>query len=287
MDKLNRLGWAEGISFISYGVRIGIRASREGLVGTLNDRLPPGWKPHPGQIVDRLYSFVVGGDDPLRKRRLLYLLYGDGTRVARDRELEPVLDAFESDLRLSVAFAARQRVFVHAGVVGWRGKAIVIAGKTFTGKTTLAAELVKLGAEYYSDEYAVLDLSGRVRPFPRPLSIRDPATARTHYLSVEEFGGRAGVKPLSVGMVVDTRYREGARWHPMRVSPGAGAMVLLANTVSARHRPARNLPVIRKAVSSAIILRGVRGEAATVARDLLARMDQADAEPDRRALGTF
>ncbi len=285
MNKLNRLGWAEGMSFISYGVRVGIRASREGLVGTLNDRLPPGWKPHPGPIVDRLYSFVVGGDDPDRKRRLLYLLYGDGARVARDRELGPVLDAFESDLRLSVAYAARQRVFVHAGVVGWRGRAIVIAGKTFTGKTTLAAELVKLGAEYYSDEYAVLDMSGRVRPFPLPLSIRDPATARGHYRSAEEIGGRAGVKPLSVGMVVDTRYREGARWHPMRVSPGAGAMVLLANTVSARYRPARNLPVIRKAVSGAIILRGVRGEAGDVARDLLARMDRADSEPDRRALG--
>ena len=287
MNKLNSLVWAEGISFISYGVRVGLRASREGLIGTLKDRLPPGWKPYSGPIVDRLYSFIVGGDDPQRKRRLLYLVYGDGVRVARDRELEPVLDAFESDLRLAVAFAARQRVFVHAGVVGWRGKAIVIAGKTFTGKTTLIAELVKLGAEYYSDEYAVLDLSGRVRPFPRPLSIRDSVTARAHYRAVEEFGGRAGIKPLSVGMVVDTRYREGARWRPMRVSPGTGAMVLLANTVSARYRPERNLPVIRKTISGAIILRGVRGEAGDVARDLLARIERADNEPDRRALGAF
>jgi hypothetical protein len=30
------------------------------------------------------------------------------------------------------------------------------------------AELVRAGATYYSDEFAVLDSRGRVHPFPRP-----------------------------------------------------------------------------------------------------------------------
>ena len=65
-----------------------------------------------------------------------------------------------------MAAETRERVFVHAGVVGWKGHAIVIPGRSRSGKTTLVAELVKAGAEYYSDEFAVLDAEGRVHPFP-------------------------------------------------------------------------------------------------------------------------
>ena len=43
-------------------------------------------------------------------------------------------------------------------IVTWgRGRAIVIPGRTFSGKSTLVAELVRAGATYYSDEYAVED----------------------------------------------------------------------------------------------------------------------------------
>jgi len=83
-----------------------------------------------------------------------------------------VFEAFETDLQLYVAEMAPRRLFVHAGVVGWRGQAIIIPGRTFTGKTTLVAALVKAGATYYSDEYAVLDVRGRVHPYARPLGIR-------------------------------------------------------------------------------------------------------------------
>ena len=64
-----------------------------------------------------------------------------------------------------VANYAPDRVFVHAGVVAWRGRALVLPGTSFAGKTTLVAELVRAGAIYYSDEYAVLDEQGRVHPY--------------------------------------------------------------------------------------------------------------------------
>ena len=41
------------------------------------------------------------------------------------------LSGFESVARLSVAELAPRRVFVHAGVVGWKGRAIVVPGPTF------------------------------------------------------------------------------------------------------------------------------------------------------------
>jgi hypothetical protein len=66
-----------------------------------------------------------------------------------------------------VAENARRWIFVHAGVVAWRGQAIVIPGATQSGKTSLVAALVRAGAEYFSDEYAVFDARGRVHPLPR------------------------------------------------------------------------------------------------------------------------
>ena len=41
MDKIDRLGWAAGISFVSYGLRIGIRVSNPEVLNRLPDVLPP------------------------------------------------------------------------------------------------------------------------------------------------------------------------------------------------------------------------------------------------------
>jgi hypothetical protein len=66
-----------------------------------------------------------------------------------------ILDAFENHLQLWVAEGAPRHAFVHAGVVGWRGRAMVIPRSSHSGKSTLAAALIRAGATYYSDEYAV------------------------------------------------------------------------------------------------------------------------------------
>jgi hypothetical protein len=269
MQKIDRLGWAEGFSFTSFGAKIGVRANQPGFVESLAHLLPPGWQASDESRVERLYSFVVGGQDLHRNVRLLNLVYGDAGRLARDRELQPILHAFDADVRLSVGILARRRVFVHAGVVGWKGRAIVIPGRTMTGKTSMVAALLRLGAEYYSDEYAVLDLKGRVHPFAKPLSIRrsgEPIAAR---LPAEAFGARTGSKALPIAVILDTHFREGSRWRPKTVPRSVGMLSLLGNTLTARLRPARNMPVLRDAVREAVVLKGVRGDAEETAHDLL------------------
>jgi serine kinase of HPr protein (carbohydrate metabolism regulator) len=168
-----------------------------------------------------------------------------------------------------VSAEARNRVFVHAGVVAWNGKAIVIPGKRNTGKTTLVAELVRQGATYYSDEHAVLDMQGRVHPYPKPLAIYSEATSRRIKTPVAELGGTAGVKPLPVSLVVASEYRNGAQWRARQVSPGKGVLTLLANTVSARRRPEAALATLQRVVSRARVLKSIRGEAKETASAIL------------------
>ncbi|MGH8615561.1 MAG: hypothetical protein ACREYF_26975 [Gammaproteobacteria bacterium] len=213
---------------------------------------------------------MIGDEGLGRKRQRDNLVYADENRIAGTPKLDQAIDAFESDLQLFVAETAPRRVFVHAGVVGLRGKAIVIPGRSFSGKTSLVAALVKAGAIYYSDEYAVLDERGRVHHFARPLAIRENGNGgRPKKYRVEDLGGRAGVKPLPVGMVVVSKYQEGARWRPRKLSEGEGALELMANTVSARRQPEAMFEAIRAVVSLAPVLKGTRGEARQVVEFLL------------------
>lgn len=236
----------------------------------VRELLPPGWRRSTREAVDRLYSLRTGGEEDRRGVRRFNILYGGVKVLARSLRPEEVYDALEDDLRLYVAERATRRVFVHAGVVGWQGQAILIPGRSFTGKTTLVAELVKAGATYYSDEYAVLDVGGRVHPYARPLSLRseEGAGARTR-VRVEELGGRAGSGPLPVGVVVVTSYERGMRWRPRRLSPGEGVLEMLANTVSARRVPGRVLAALSEVAGRAAILAGTRGGAERTAAAIL------------------
>src|SRR5207244_3989987 len=110
------------------------------------------------RVVDHLYSIIFGEAKTDSKVRRLSLAYWNILRISRSRKFAEMLDAFESHLQLTVAEHARRRVFVHAGVVGWKDRAILIPGLSHSGKTTLVERLIRAGATYYSDEYAVLEL---------------------------------------------------------------------------------------------------------------------------------
>src|ERR1700692_1331443 len=114
--------------------------------------------------------------------RRLTLLYADSVRVAREVASNQVLEAFETELHLYTATESSDMTFLHAGVVGWQGRAILVPGRSFSGKTTLVRAMLRLGATYYSDEFAVVDNLGRVHPFARPLGIREEGSgAQTKY----------------------------------------------------------------------------------------------------------
>ncbi len=273
MEKIDRLGWAAGIAFVSYGLRIGIRVSSPEIMDRIEGVLPPHAKPARGPRVGCLYSLIVSGTKVGSNIRRFNILYADAVQLARTKDTEQVLEALETDLQLYVAERARRRVFVHAGVVGWRGRAIVIPGRTMSGKTTLVRALVRAGATYYSDEYAVFDERGRVHPYLKPMSMRENGDGRPMKILPEALGRTNGVGPLPVGLVVATSYRPGVRWRPRQLLPGRAVMALLAHTVSARRTPERALTTLRQVVADAQVLKGARGEAEEIAETLLAATD--------------
>ncbi len=269
MEKLDRLDWAEGLLLSSFGVRAGVRVSVSGVLPQVLPLLPPGWKKSQKVIVQRLYSLVVARDCERAGVRRLHVLYADSTPIARGAALDQVLAALETDLHRYTAEAASNMTFLHAGVVGWQGRAIVVPGPSLSGKTTLIREMLRLGATYYSDEFAVVDDSGLVHPFPRPLGIReDSSYAQTKY-SAETLGATSGVKPLPMSMAVICKYEAGTRWQPAALSRGQGALELLGNSVAVRSQPQRTLKRLQKLVSHTVFIKGTRGEAHEAAASIL------------------
>jgi hypothetical protein len=257
------------LAFESYGVRVGIRTNKPEILEGLERVFPFGWKPCAKEGVDHLYSIRVGRADRPNVR-FFHLLYADATRVLRTFDLRHIFQLLEVDLEIYVAEQARRRIFVHAGVVGWNGEAILLPGQSGSGKTTLVAALVRAGATYYSDEYAVVDAKGRVHPYPRPLSIRSETAGQPAVTTpVEALGGRAGREPLPVGTVVVTRYQEGTSWRPRRISAGETALKLLAHTVSVRYAPQQALTGVLRIANRARNLTGVRGDAGDLVAALL------------------
>jgi hypothetical protein len=198
-----------------------------------------------------------------------FCLAVDDEIVAEHVELQPALDQLARDLMVHVANYAPGRVFMHAGVVGWQGHALVMPGTSFAGKTTLVAELVRAGATYYSDEYAVLDENGLVHPYSRNLQIRKVGGTEQTAVAVERLNGSAGTSPLPVSRVVLTEFRPSGCWRPEPVSPGMAVLEMLRHTISVQRTPARVMATLAKVMETATAVRSERGEAAEVVGSLL------------------
>jgi hypothetical protein len=256
------------IAFEAFGVRLAVSANRPELVRRIRAYLPPGWRSCPPSAVERRFALTVEEMGTCRITR-------DGELISGGQGLDPdlALELLDSQLRLYLGRKAPDAIFVHAGVVAHRARAIVMPATSFSGKTMLVAALIRAGAIYFSDEFAVLDRDGRVHPYAKPLSIREDGWAQTDH-PVAAFGGTAGEQALPVGAIVLTSYRPDAEWSPRRLSPGEGALALLANAVPARERPVEVMRATSRAAKDALVIQSVRGEADAVAPLLLAELER-------------
>jgi hypothetical protein len=245
--------------FDIYGVRIVVAASNGVDLERVVSLLPSGLRPCDPKSADGRFALVSSGDDA-------WHFAGPGLRSGVFPDVALPLSMLDTALRSFVVERVKDKIFVHAGAVAHRGRAILIPGGSFSGKSTLVAALVRAGAEYYSDEHAVLDAQGLVHPYARPLAIRGDDPHLPGRRSAESLGGSTGTDPVPVGVIVTTTYRPGARFDPERGSPGQGVLALLEHTHA---RTPEVLATIRQAAADALVVHGDRGDADEAASVLL------------------
>ena len=102
------------VAFEAFGARIGIRAA-ESIASELRPRLPPRARLITSEDYDTVYSVksIPSGSSS----RTVYQVERDGVNVGSYRTLSDVCRELESDMHFRVALAAREFLFVHAGVV--------------------------------------------------------------------------------------------------------------------------------------------------------------------------
>jgi hypothetical protein len=259
---------------VAYGAEMVVRTNRAKAMPALLARLPYGSR------------LLAGGDAPHSKCvfTVIFSSNGDGSavlnrngrRVALCRDEGRLLDVFESQAALRVAKSATECIFVHCGVVGWGGRAILIPGSTCSGKTTLVRCFLEAGATYYSDEFALLDDEGKVHPYPRPLQIRcQPGSLKQTPVTVEELGavGGIGQEPIQPALMLCCRYREGGRWRPKELSPGVAALELLHMSFTAYWSMEAAFRATSQSASRLKAWRGNRGEAHEVVEWALRQLE--------------
>ena len=259
--NLERVKWQAFLGFEIYGVKIGIRSNNYKLIENLEKNLPHLFpverKSIDFEAAEHKFSFYIS-----KRNKSKNFAYQADTKIYVSSFSENDFEILESKIRLTVAEFAQDVIFLHAGVVEYKGKAIIIPGKSFSGKTTLVAELAKRGLKYYSDEYAVIDGLGFVHPYPKKLSMRGIIDDYQQVdIDVEELGGKKGVKKLEVGIILVSTFKKRSKFKIEVLSIGSGIIESIANSVSIRQNPEFVLKVLSQITNRARILKTQRNEA--------------------------
>ena len=149
---------------------------------------------------------------------------------------------------------------------------MLFPGATHAGKSSLVAELLRRGATYFSDEYALVDSEGLVHPYPRPLLMRDGRPEQTPALAAD-YNASVGKDPAHVGWILSLRYQPQAHWNLTAVSQSSALLLLLQNTPHKLQESPEMLGAFRTLVSKADCFAGTRNDAVEAAEEILRLVD--------------
>jgi hypothetical protein len=198
----------------------------------------------------------------------------DGSTVTLRWQGSPIVEDAAPELAVSMLAwhvndeAVRSephRLLVHAAAVAPPdGGAVLIAGASGAGKSSVAAALGARGWHYLTDEVAALDATGRVLAYPRALSLSGAARARAE-------GAGAPAVPGAAEEIFVAAASLGARPPPRRPMPVAAIVVLDVGRSARSVRALRPGEAVLALGEACFNLRARAGAGLAVLRDLALR----------------
>ncbi len=156
------------------GVAVGVRAPAE-----VAARLDAVFRGYREADADAAVQYELAGGPPPAVLR-------DGQVARRVDRFDDLVPALELDLYREVV-ARADGLVLHAGaVVGRGGAALVLAGRSGGGKSTLVRALLARGFGYLSEECVALR-GGRCAGLPRPLHVDDAAVSPPPGFEVDDY----------------------------------------------------------------------------------------------------
>ena len=245
----------------AFGVTVAVRSIDERVFRMLDRLLPPFPRLGPDRAADVVYTVEMSPDLTATIRR--------GTDIlAINRSPSAACLSLVADLQTVLACNAPGMTFIHAGVVAFGDRALILPGHPGAGKTTLVAALLAGGARYGSDEFAVVTANGLVHSYARPLSVKR-ASDCAQQVRAQSLGAEVIAEPLEAAMVAFLEYAPASELGLLPLSQGAAVLRLLTHCLGARVRPHETLAPLRALTSRAECVAGQRGDAADAAQRLL------------------
>lgn len=260
------------ISFSFHGLTCRLTFDDFNLLKKLLQLLPPYCEISKVEKAEQIFKLITGTPEKING------LYLNDEQILEFRELdETVFEAIESKIQLSMAVALPpKRYFLHAGAVAFNNIGIIISGSSFSGKTTLTKEFLKAGAEYYSDDCAVIDNSGNLFPYSKTLSVRNNFQ-ESEIVKAETIGAISGCQPIQVRLVILTEYKKSYTWKCQKIKEGKAVWELSKNLfypASMTLYPTETFQALANIVNQSVILGGKRGEAKDVVKIILDNLDE-------------
>lgn len=244
----------------AYELSVELKWSHPEIEEILDRIVLPDWNLSPKDKADFVFSIF--------KTESGFRYEEDGVERGQFKDKKSLAHALKSKVHLSLATEAPHLVFVHAGVVLTEYGLIVIPGKSYSGKSSLVLELVRAGCRFYSDEYAIVDEKGRIRPFPRQHCRRLPQ-GEQEFTAASELGWGPDLEPIQPKVILLTRFQADAEWRPKPLSSGEAVLKMLENTVCARPEPEKSIRHLSACVQESKAFESQRGEAGVTAQDIL------------------
>jgi PqqD family protein of HPr-rel-A system len=222
------------------------------------------------------FDIVTVGPGPIR-------LLLDGTEVGATTTVDAALSYLQWSINQLAVAEADAMALLHASAV-CRGERVAIFPATSnSGKSTLAAGLVRAGLGYVTDETVAVDLStGRVLPYPKPISLDRgswplfaevaPSVADSSerffenewHLDPSRLHRDAATEHPSadshVTLVAFPTHRAGAPTELTRMSRGEALMLLLENSFNPTSNGAAGMAALARIAATARVGRLVVGE---------------------------
>jgi hypothetical protein len=251
--------------FDGFGVTVAVRSTDERVFRMLDRLLPPFPRVGSDRTPDVVYTVDISPELTATIRRGSDILAVNPSPSAACLSLV-------ADIQTVLACSAPGMTFIHAGVVAFGDRALILPGRPGAGKTTLVAALLAAGARYGSDEFAIVAANGLVHSYARPLAVKRDGDFAQH-VPAQSLGADVIAEPLEAAVVAFLEYAHASELVLRPVSQGAAMLGLLTHCLGARARPHETLVPLRALTSGAECVAGQRGEADDAAQRLLGVLD--------------
>ncbi len=220
-----------------------------------------------------------------------YAIWSDGALLDTGIDAGNALDRLITEVGRRAVASAHPYVVVHAGVVSYRGRGILMPAPPDHGKSTLTTALVRAGCAFLSDEAAPIHpLTGIVWPFPRPILLSPSSVAEfpglaeslsadqgfrnyQFHLTNEDIRSGSTGGSSSVDLIVAPRYEPGAATALEPLAASECLVMLITQCLNFDRVGASAVPILGSLVERAGCYRLTTGDATAAVDAILSLID--------------